>query len=154
MAIDATGARAGALPHTMQCVVVDYAEARTSCQLLLASDERSPAGCSWQTQVDAMAVLFKHGADLNAVTDKLTTPLLLAVRLGNVEAVRCLLEEKADPMLQTRDKYALRYSPSALALVLALTQPNNVVLSEAQSCSEYSLTRYRTASARNCFVLS
>jgi len=49
-------------------------------------------------QVEAMALLKEHGADLNAHDTTGMTPLHAAAMFGRLEAVRWLVEEGADPM--------------------------------------------------------
>ena len=49
------------------------------------------------------SLLLEHGADVNARTDVLSTPLHMASRYGRVEAVRVLLEHGASVGAQDDD---------------------------------------------------
>lgn len=51
--------------------------------------------------LNVMALLIKHGADVDAQNDWLSTPLHLAER--NMEAIRLLLEAGADPNIKDKD---------------------------------------------------
>lgn len=56
---------------------------------------------SKHAHLNIMDLLIKHGADLNAQNDWLSTPLHLTEK--NIDAIRLLLEAGAEPNIQDKD---------------------------------------------------
>lgn len=64
-----------------------------------SSDELTPLHLAIQeNHVHLIDLLFKSGAEVNAVSVKQHTPLIMAIIYGNIEIVQLLLEHGADPI--------------------------------------------------------